>query len=368
MKVLTVVGTRPEIIKMARVIPALDKSFDHFFVYTNQNYDPRLKDVLFEDLSLRTPDHSIPLNPSNYSGNLSQILSGVEDLLSRFCPDAFLVYGDTDSCMSALVAKKYKVPIFHMEAGNRCFSHLVPEETNRKTLDHISDINLVLTSHARRNLLREGIEPQTIFNVGSHMKEVLSFYSKQIQASNILSSLHLDSSSYILVSLHRSENVDNVHTLLAILASLASFAKTRGYRLIFSTHPRTKASLSTAISDYPTVEFLPPFAFFDYISLQSHAALVVSDSGTISEESYLLNFPAVSVRFSHERPESIDSGSLQFSTPSPNSILLSSQLAISRSPCKPSYNPDYESVDVSSKIVRIVTGYTPWVKSRNYLL
>ena len=183
MKVLTVVGTRPEIIKMSRVIPALDNAFDHYFVYTNQNYDPYLKDVFFDQLSLRKPNHTIALQPSNYSSNLGQIFSGVQDTLSSFRPDAFLIYGDTDSCLSALVAKKFQVPIFHMEAGNRCFSHIVPEETNRKILDHISDINLVLTSHARRNLLSEGLDSQTIFNVGSHMKEVLIHYNSHIKSS-----------------------------------------------------------------------------------------------------------------------------------------------------------------------------------------
>ncbi|TFC58359.1 UDP-N-acetylglucosamine 2-epimerase (non-hydrolyzing) [Cryobacterium sp. TMT2-15-1] len=311
LKVLTVVGTRPEIIRLAATIKRLDKHTDHVLVHTGQNYDYELNEVFFEDLGLRRPDHFLAADTTSLGAVLGSILTKVETVLAAEKPDAMIVLGDTNSCISALMARRMKIPVFHMEAGNRCFDENVPEEVNRRLVDHVADYNLVYTEHARRNLLSEGIHPSRILLTGSPMKEVLKANATQIASSNVLERQGLTRGGYFLVSLHREENVDNPARLASILSALNQLGQEHSLPVLVSTHPRTRNRLENQPDELKGgLIFHPPFGFNDYVQLQKSAKLVLSDSGTISEESTLLGFPAVTLRDSIERPEALDVGGI----------------------------------------------------------
>lgn len=314
MKVMTIVGTRPEIIRLSRVINRLDRSagVDHVLVHTGQNYDYSLNQVFFEDLELREPDHYLAVDTSSLGRVMGETLIKSEEVMRTEQPDAVLVLGDTNSCVAAIMAKRLHIPVYHMEAGNRCFDQNVPEETNRRLVDHVADFNLVYTEHARRNLLAEGLHPRRILLTGSPMREVLEHFRDRIDASDILSQLGLEPRGYFLVSAHREENVDSPQRLSMLLDCLRTVRTTWGLRIIVSTHPRTRKRLEAldGFDGIDGIDFLEPFGFHDYNRLQTQAACVLSDSGTISEESSILAFPAVTMRDSIERPEALDSGAI----------------------------------------------------------
>ena len=370
-KIMTILGTRPELIKMSRVISRLDENFNHVLVHTGQNYDYELNEVFFNDLNIRKPDYFLDVSSQSLGATIGNIISKSELVMDKENPDAILLYGDTNSCLSAISAKRKKIPIFHMEAGNRSFDQNVPEETNRKILDHISDINLVLTEHARRNLISEGIASERIFKTGSHMVEVLDFYSKQIENSSILSNLDLQEKNYFLVSIHREENVDNQKNLTDILESLNSIALAYKFPIIVSTHPRTENKMMEFEfrDTHNLVRFSKPFGFFDYVKLQKNAFCVISDSGTITEESSLLNIPAITIRNSHERPEGMDSGILIMSGLKKEQVLDAikittdnlTKISIERKV------QDYLNPDVSSQIIKIVFSYISYVNKRVWM-
>jgi UDP-N-acetyl-L-fucosamine synthase len=311
MKVVTVVGTRPEIIRLSRVLAILDESVEHILVHTGQNWDYRLNGIFFEDLGLRLPDHVLNVDTSSLGTVLGDTLRKIEPILSTEKPDAFLVLGDTNSAISAIMAKRMRIPVYHMEAGNRCFDENVPEETNRRLVDHVADFNLVYTEHARRNLLAEGLHPRRIMLTGSPMREVLDHYRPQIEASTVLDELALEPNGYLLVSAHREENVDKPRRLTALLDCLVAVRDMHGLPVLVSTHPRTAKRLAElGRSGLEGITFAEPFGFHDYNKLQTNAYCVLSDSGTIAEESSLLGFPAITLRSSIERPEALDTGSI----------------------------------------------------------
>ena len=314
MKVMTIVGTRPEIIRLARVIARLDatEGIEHVLVHTGQNYDRQLNEVFFEDLALREPDHYLGVDTSSLGAVLGGVLIETERVLLEERPDAVVVLGDTNSCLSLVMAKRMRIPTYHMEAGNRCFDENVPEETNRRLVDHVADFNLVYTEHARRNLLAEGLHPRRILLTGSPMREVLEEFRPQIEASSALETLGLTPKEYFLVSAHREENVDSPELLGMLLNCLRAVRDRWGHRVIVSTHPRTRKRLEALGDgqDLAGLEFLEPFGFHDYNKLQLEAACVLSDSGTISEESSILGFPAITLRDSIERPEALDTGAI----------------------------------------------------------
>lgn len=312
MRVMTVVGTRPEIIRLSRVVARLDESVTHILVHTGQNWDYRLNGLFFDELGLRPPDHMLEVDTSSLGAVLGDTLRKTEQILGADKPDAFLVLGDTNSAISAVMAKRLHVPVFHMEAGNRSFDENVPEETMRRLVDHIADFNLVYTEHARRNLLAEGMHPRRIMLTGSPMYEVLTHYRQQIEASSVVSRLGLEEHAYFLVSAHREENVDSPKRLQALLDCLIAVRDRWERPIIVSTHPRTRTRLEArkTTADLSGIDFSEPFGFFDYNELQMKAQCVLSDSGTISEESSILGFPAVTLRSSIERPEALDSGSI----------------------------------------------------------
>jgi len=307
LKVLTVVGTRPEIIRLAATIRRLDRSTDHVLVHTGQNYDYELNEVFFEDLGLRKPDHFLEADTTSLGAVLGSILAKLEKVLLEEKPDAMVVLGDTNSCISALIARRLKIPVYHMEAGNRCFDENVPEEVNRRLVDHVADYNLVYTEHARRNLLSEGIHPSRILLTGSPMREVLEANQRQIAESKVLENQGLTAGEYFLVSLHREENVDNAKRLGEVLGALQYLSENYGLPVLVSTHPRTRKRLEDQPEELKKgLRFHAPFGFNDYVQLQMSAKLVLSDSGTISEESSILGFPAITLRDWIERPESLD--------------------------------------------------------------
>ncbi|MCK6095137.1 UDP-N-acetylglucosamine 2-epimerase (non-hydrolyzing) [Micrococcus sp. EYE_162] len=311
LKVMTVVGTRPEIIRLACVIRRLEKHVDHVLVHTGQNYDYNLNEVFFEDLGLRRPDHFLEADTSSLGAVLGDVLKGTERVLLEEKPDAMVVLGDTNSCVSALMGRRMKVPVFHLEAGNRSFDPNVPEEINRHLVDHVSDYNLVYTEHSRRNLLAEGLHPRDVMVMGSPMNEVLTAYRDQIDASDVLARLELDAGEYLLASVHREENVDRQDRLEKVLESLQAVAEDQGVPLLVSTHPRTRKRLEQFdLSASSAIRLHEPLGFHDYNKLQLHARCVISDSGTISEESSMLGFPAVTLRDAIERPEAIDTGAI----------------------------------------------------------
>lgn len=368
LKVLTVVGTRPEIIRLAATIKRLDQYTDHVLVHTGQNYDYELNEVFFEDLGLRRPDHFLNADTTSLGAVLGSILQGIEKSLLKEVPDAVVVLGDTNSCISALMAKRLRIPVFHMEAGNRSFDENVPEETNRRLVDHISDYNLVYTEHARRNLLREGIHPSRILLTGSPMLEVLSENRAAIDASDVLQRQGLCTGEYFLISLHREENVDNPRRLASALTSLQRLTAEYDIPVLVSTHPRTRHRLEAQDSALKTsLMFHPPFGFHDYVHLQMNARLVLSDSGTISEESTILGFPAVSLRDSIERPEAIDSGATITSGIEPEAVMDTVSIVLRQTADSgPARVPDeYLIPDVSRRVVSFIRSTVATHHARN---
>ncbi len=362
---MTIVGTRPELIKMSRVICEFDKYTNHVLVHTGQNYDYELNQVFFDELEIRKPDYFLGAIGSNPAQSIAQIISKSDEVLEKEKPDAVLLYGDTNSCLAVISAKRRKIPIFHMEAGNRCFDQVVPEELNRKIVDHLSDINLVLTEHARRYLIAEGIGPENIIKTGSHMNEVINFYQPKIIKSKILETLQLKAKKYFVVSIHREENVDDASNLECIIRALDGIADQYRLPVVVSTHPRTRIRLESIQNKKinSAIYFLKPFGFFDYIKLQMESFCVISDSGTVTEESALLGFPAVTIRNTHERPEGMDAGVLIMSGILPNNILDAINVVTSEtSKCLNRDKViDYDVTKVSQKILRIVLSYTEYV-------
>ena len=366
LKVMTIVGTRPELIKMSRVIAEFDRHTRHVLVHTGQNYDYELNQVFFDDLDIRKPDHFLAAVGENAAQTIGQVIIKSDVVLAQEKPDAVLLYGDTNSCLAVMSAKRRKIPVFHMEAGNRCFDQRVPEELNRKVLDHLSDINMVLSEHARRYLIAEGVRPETIIKTGSHMREVLDHYMPKIVASDVLNRLNLTSGRYFLVSMHREENVDVPENLGDLLDSLNALASAYGYPVVVSTHPRTRNRLEEIDhgTAHPLVQFVKPFGFLDYNKLQMEAACVVSDSGTITEEASLLNLPAITIRNAHERPEGMDVGTLIMSGLKKDLVLDAVRVVLAqhqrgRSSMRPV--PDYETSNVSQQVLRVVMSYTDYV-------
>jgi UDP-N-acetylglucosamine 2-epimerase (non-hydrolysing) len=366
LKVLTIVGTRPELIKLSRVLAELERCFDHVLVHTGQNYDDELNRVFFEDLEIRQPDHYLDAAGETAAETIAQVISRSDEVLAREQPDAVLLYGDTNSCMSAIVAKRRKIPVFHMEAGNRCFDERVPEEINRRIVDHISDINMPLTEHARRYLLGEGIRPETIIKTGSCMQEVLDYYSGKIEGSDVLERLDLNNGEYFLISTHREENVDTPARLTGLLNCLNELADTYDCPVIFSVHPRTRKRLDALGRDDmdPRVRFMKALGFLDYVHLQQQAKCVISDSGTITEESSLLGFPAVTVRQAHERPEGMDEGTLIMSDLLPERLLNAVSMVLEQQArgCKLAVVADYQGGQVSVQVARIIQSYTDYIR------
>jgi UDP-N-acetylglucosamine 2-epimerase len=368
LKVMTVVGTRPEIIRLSRVMAALDHSeaIEHIIVHTGQNYDYELNQIFFEDLGIRKPDFFLNAAGATATETVGLILIKIDPLLESEKPDAFLVLGDTNSCLCAIPAKKRHIPIFHMEAGNRCFDQRVPEETNRKIVDHVSDINLTYSDIAREYLLREGLPADRIIKTGSPMYEVLNHYLPEINASDILNTLHLEENKYFVVSAHREENINSEKNFKGLMDSLNLIAEKYGYPIIVSTHPRTQKMIdSKQMVMRPEVQFLKPMGFNDYNALQMKSYAVLSDSGTISEESSTLNFPALNIRDAHERPEAMEEASVMMVGLNPERIMQGlTQLQYQKRGIDRDFRPvaDYSMPNVSDKMVRIILSYTDYVK------
>jgi len=366
LKVMTLVGTRPELIKMSRVIAELDKQTQHVLVHSGQNYDFELNQVFFDELGIRKPDHFLGAVAATTAGTIAEVIAKSDEIFELERPDALLLYGDTNTCLAVIAAKRRKIPVFHMEAGNRCFDQRVPEELNRKVLDHLSDINLVLTEHARRYLLAEGIRPETILKTGSHMQEVLEYYQPKIEASQALVNEGLEEGKYFIVSTHREENVDTPQNLRDLLASLRALADEYGHPIIVSTHPRTRKRLENLGEslDHPLIRFVKPYGLLDYIKLQMGALCVLSDSGTITEEASLLNLAAVTIRNAHERPEGMDEGTLIMCGLKPDRVLNAVRVVVSQHDRSKRVIPvvqDYLGGPVSMQIVRIVHSYTDYI-------
>jgi UDP-N-acetyl-L-fucosamine synthase len=366
LKVMTIVGTRPELIKMSRVIAEFDQHTQHILVHTGQNYDFELNQVFFDDLEIRKPDYFLEAVGENVAQTIGRIIEKADEVMAKEQPDAIMLYGDTNSCLAVIAAKRRKIPVFHMEAGNRCFDQRVPEELNRKVLDHLSDINLVLTEHARRYLIAEGIRPETIIKTGSHMREVLDYYMPKIHQSNVLQRMGLEANKFFIVSAHREENIDSPENMLNMIETLNALAEVYNYPVIVSTHPRTQKCLDTMElgSLNPHIQFLKPFGFCDYIKLQMEALCVVSDSGTITEEASLLNLPAITIRNAHERPEGMDVGTLIMSGLKREHVLDAVRIIIAQhDKTKRIMQPiqDYEAGAVSKKLLRIVMSYVDYI-------
>jgi UDP-N-acetylglucosamine 2-epimerase (non-hydrolysing) len=372
LKVMTIVGTRPELIKMSRVIAEFDQHTHHVLVHTGQNYDYELNQLFFEDLGIRKPDHFLQAVGDNAAQTIARVIEKADEVMATEQPDAVMLYGDTNSCLAVIAAKRRKIPVFHMEAGNRCFDQRVPEELNRKVLDHLSDINLVLTEHARRYLIAEGIRPETIIKSGSHMREVLDYYMPKIHASNVLSRMGLQSGRFFIVSMHREENVDTPENLRDLMETLNALATAYDVPVIVSTHPRTQKRLDALNFGQmsPRIQFLKPFGFFDYVKLQIEAMCVVSDSGTITEEGSLLNLPAITIRNAHERPEGMDVGTLIMAGLKKDSVLDAVRVIVAqhdRSRRVMQAVQDYEAPSVSKQILRVVFSYTGYVNRTVWL-
>ncbi len=366
LKVMTIVGTRPEIIKLSRVMVELDKYTNHIVAHTGQNFDYELNEIFFQQLGLRKPDYFLNAAGENAAETIANVIQKSDKLMEQLKPDALLLYGDTNSCISVISAKRRKIPIFHMEAGNRCFDQRVPEEINRKIVDHLSDINMPLSEHARQYLLNEGIKPETVIKTGSPMKEVLLFHQDEIQKNNILEKEGLKKGEYFIVSTHREENVDSEKNFSDLLASLTAIVDKYDKKVIVSTHPRTRKKLESIgfVNNNPKIEFMKPFGFLEYIKLQQNAFCVISDSGTITEESSILHFPAITIRQAHERPEGMDEGTLIMTGLNSDRILDSIDIVTTQ--YRENINvirtvSDYESDNVSKKVVRIILSYTDYI-------
>ena len=365
LKVMTVVGTRPEIIRLSRVIAALDKHCEHILVHTGQNYDFELNQIFFDDLDIRKPNFFLDAAGENGAETIGKVIISVDRVLAEVCPDAMLILGDTNSCMAVISAKRRKVPTFHMEAGNRCYDMRVPEEINRRIVDHTSDVNLTYSSIAREYLLAEGLPADRIIKTGSPMFEVLNYYMPEIDSSNVLSKLLLKKHEFFVVSAHREENVDTPKNLVKLADTLNSLAQVYGYPVIVSTHPRTRKRIEEQGLDFnPLVQLLHPLGFHDYNKLQKSAKAVLSDSGTISEESSIMNFPALNIREAHERPEAFEEGSVMMT--GLDSVRIAQALAVIES--QPRGNErllrpvnDYSMPNVSDKVVRIILSYQDYV-------
>ena len=367
-KIMTIVGTRPELIKMSRVIAELEKHTQHILVHTGQNYDYELNQVFFDDLEIRKPDYFLDAAGSTAAETIAQVLVKADAVFEKEKPDALMLYGDTNSCLAIIAAKRRKIPVFHMEAGNRCFDQRVPEELNRKVLDHLSDINMVLTEHARRYLVAEGIRPETIIKTGSHMREVLDFYMPKIERSDVLTRQNLQEGKFFLISAHREENVDSPEALRDLLATLEALAEKYDYPVLFSTHPRTMKRLQEIGIDNldKRIIFSKPFGFVDYIKLQMAAFCVLSDSGTITEETSLLNLSAITIRNTHERPEGMDVGTLIMCGLKSERVLEAVEIITSQyNRNTPAVLPvaDYENPFVSKQVLRVVSSYIDYINT-----
>jgi UDP-N-acetyl-L-fucosamine synthase len=367
LKVMTVVGTRPEIIRLSRVLSKLDQAdpIEHILVHTGQNYDYELNQIFFDDLELRKPDYFLNAAGKTATETIGQILIHIDPILEKEQPDALLVLGDTNSCLCAIPAKKRHISIFHMEAGNRCFDQRVPEETNRKIVDHISDINLTYSDIAREYLLREGLLPDRVIKTGSPMFEVLNHFMPKIQASDILQKLQLEKHKYFVVSAHREENINSKQNFDRLFFTLNTMADQYGYPIIVSTHPRTRNKIEECkIQLNPLIKLEKPFGLNDYVALQCHAKAVLSDSGTITEESSILNFPALNIREAHERPEGMEEAAVMMVGLNPDRIMQGLQLLDQedRSTRKYRLVADYSMPNVSDKVVRIILSYTDYIK------
>jgi UDP-N-acetylglucosamine 2-epimerase len=370
MKVMTIVGTRPEIIRLSRVIDRLEKTVDHVLVHTGQNYDHSLNQVFFDDLELRPPDHYLGVDTSSLGTVLGGVLIATEKVLLEELPDAVLVLGDTNSCLATLMAKRMRIPTYHMEAGNRCFDENVPEETNRRLVDHVADFNLAYTEHARRNLLAEGLHPRRVIVTGSPMREVVDHYRARIEASDVVERLGLESGQYFLVSAHREENVDSRDRLRMLLECLMRVEREHGLPMVVSTHPRTRKRLEALDAEIEgDIRWLEPFGFHDYNKLQLEAACVLSDSGTIAEESSILGFPAITLRESIERPEALDSGSIMMTGLTSDDVVRAVGVAIGDGPVSTSVPAGYEITDTSRRVVRFILStasrHRAWAGIRN---
>ncbi len=365
LKVVTVVGTRPEIIRLSRVIAVLDRETDHVLVHTGQNYDYELNGIFFDELDIRRPDHFLEAAGATPAETVGQVIARIDTVLADEQPDAFLVLGDTNSCLAAYPAKRRRVPVFHMEAGNRCFDERVPEEINRRIVDHISDVNMPYSSIAREYLLREGLPPERVIKTGSPMFEVLSYYAEAIARSDVHERLGLADEDYFVVSCHREENVDSPAHFAGLVAVLNGLAEKFDRRIIMSTHPRTRKRLEAeGVALHRLVESLKPLGFLDYVHLEQHACAVLSDSGTVTEESSILNFPALNIREAHERPAGMEEGAVMMTGLDWESVhrglaVLASQ---GRGPARTLRSAaDYCVPNVSEKVVRIVLSYTGYV-------
>ena len=366
LKVMTIVGTRPELIKMSRVIAEFDLHTQHILVHTGQNYDYELNQLFFEDLEIRKPDYFLEVVGDNVAQTIGRVIEKADAVMEKEKPDAVMLYGDTNSCLAVIAAKRRKIPVFHMEAGNRCFDQRVPEELNRKVLDHLSDINLVLTEHARRYLIAEGVRPETIIKSGSHMREVLDHYMPKIQKSDVLQRMGLEIDKFFIVSAHREENVDTPQNIFDMVDTLNALAELYDVPVIVSTHPRTKKRLDALELGNlnPHVQFLKPFGFCDYIKLQMEALCVISDSGTMTEEGSLLKLPAITIRNAHERPEGMDVGTLIMCGLKRERVLDAVRVVIAQyDRTQPVFEPvhDYEAGLVSKKLLRVVLSYVDYV-------
>jgi UDP-N-acetylglucosamine 2-epimerase (non-hydrolysing) len=358
LKVVTILGTRPEIIRLSRVMALLDRHLDHRIVHTGQNYDYELNEIFFKDLGIRRPDHFLEVNTESLGTVIGETITKSEKVLKEESPDAVLILGDTNSSLAAIMAKRMKIPVYHMEAGNRCFDQNVPEETNRRIIDHIADYNLVYTEHARRHLLSEGIHHRRIYLTGSPMYEVLKHYETQIDQSNIIDRLGLRPKEYFLVSTHREENVDNSENLTKILSILNTVAEKYSYPVIASTHPRTSKRLDSLkeIEMNDKIKFLKPFGYHDYVHLQKNALCTISDSGTISEESAILGFPAVNLREATERPEALDAGTIILTGLDRETVLDAVELSIKEPARHVTIPPEYRIEDVSWRVLKLIMG------------
>lgn len=366
LKVMTIVGTRPEIIKLSRVMTELDRYTEHVIVHTGQNFDYELNEIFFQELHLRKPDYFLNAAGKDAAETIANVIRKSDELMDTVKPDALLLYGDTNSCLAVISAKRRKIPIFHMEAGNRCFDQRVPEEINRKIVDHLSDINMPLSEHARRYLLSEGLRPETVIKTGSPMKEVLNYHLSEIEKNDILEKEGLIAREYFIVSTHREENVDSEGNFSDLLESLNAIVNKYHKKVIVSTHPRTRKKLEAIgfVNTNPMIEFMKPFGFLEYVKLQQHAFCVISDSGTITEESAILHFPAITIRQAHERPEGMDEGTLIMSGLKSERIIdaidvVTSQVAENKSTIHTV--TDYEADNVSKKVVRIILSYTDYI-------